>query len=270
MRRRERRLLANRSPEAVFLCWHSLDVGAPPFLGVAPELFDRQLALLRRMGYRSGGSAELAALLAGRRLDAPVAFLTFDDGFVDNFVVGLPILEAHGMGALIYILPPAVDAGGALAWAEVEHHHRARPDVMQSMTWPMVERMAEAGTEFGNHTLSHPHLHELGEEALHEELLEGRRRIVDRLGACRTVAYPFGDWTPRVATAAAATGHDFGFTMPRGGQRTADRLTIPRIAVDARDDERRLRVKLAAAGRTAALSGARPALQRGRRLLLGR
>jgi peptidoglycan/xylan/chitin deacetylase (PgdA/CDA1 family) len=134
----------------------------------------------------------------------------------------------------------------------------------------MVERMAEAGTEFGNHTLTHPHLDELGEDQLHEELLEGRRRIADRLGACRTIAYPFGDWTPRVAAAAAATGHDFGFTMPRGAQRTANRMTIPRIAVDARDDDRRLRVKLAATGRSAALSGLRPALQRGRRLVLGR
>ena len=268
--RRERRILANRSPHAVFLCWHSISDAAPPYLSVPPVLFDRQLALLRRLGYRSGGSAELQALADGRRLEAPVAFLTFDDGFADNYIMGLPILRAHGYGAMVYILPPAVDSGGPLDWPEVAGHAGMRPDVMRSMTWSMVERMAEAGTEFGNHTLTHPHLPALGDEELHEQLLEGRRRVADRLGACRTVAYPFGDWSPRVAAAAAATGHDFGFTMPRGAQRGADRLTIPRIAVDFRDDERRLRLKLGTASRRAALSSLRPALQRGRRMLLRR
>ena len=267
---REQRVLANRSPHAVFLCWHSISDAAPPYLSVPPVLFDRQLALLRRLGYRSGGSAELQALAEGRRLDAPVAFLTFDDGFADNYIMGFPILQAHGYDAMIYILPPAVDSGGLLNWPEVADHAAARPEVMRSMTWWMVERMAEAGTEFGNHTLTHPHLSALGDEELHEELLDGRRRVTSKLGACRTVAYPFGDWSPRVAAAAAATGHDFGFTMPRGAQRRAGRLTIPRLAVDYRDDERRLRLKLASTSRRAALSRLRPALQRGRRMLLQR
>ena len=70
MRRREQRLLANRSPAAVFLCWHSISDAAPPYLAVPPELFDRQLALLRRLGFRAtgsgGGLIELALDLAAQ------------------------------------------------------------------------------------------------------------------------------------------------------------------------------------------------------------
>jgi peptidoglycan/xylan/chitin deacetylase (PgdA/CDA1 family) len=254
-----RRTLANRSGAAAFLCYHSVSGGGPPFLSLPPELFERQLHMLSRAGWKSGTTADLHALAAGRRLDAPRAFLTFDDGFEDNCTVALPLLETYGFTAIVYVIPPLVDAGGALAWPEVEERRAAHPQVMRSMTWPMVERLVEAGCEIGAHTLTHPHLPDLGDEQLREELAESRRLIADRLGSCESVAYPFGDWSPRVAAAAAETGYAFGFTMPRDAQRGAPALTLPRVAVDHRDDPRRLRMKLSAPGRAALLSPVRPA-----------
>ena len=246
--------LRNRSRDATFLCYHSVHPAGPPFLSLSPETFERQLALLRRRGYRTGGRAELRALAAGERSPAPIVFLTFDDGFRDNFTNALPLLEAYGATALVFLLPTAVDAGAALAWPEVRERRDRHPDVFRSLTWPMVEAMAGGGVEFGSHGCRHADLTGLDDEALAEELLESRRRIADRLGDCDTLAYPFGYWDPRVAAAAATAGYRWAFTMPAGAQASATALSIPRIAVDQRDGERRFALKLTPAGRQVTLS----------------
>jgi peptidoglycan/xylan/chitin deacetylase (PgdA/CDA1 family) len=251
---RRRGPLCNRSRAAVFLCYHSVADDGPPFLSVRQEALEQQLMTLRRLGFRSGRQDDLARMARGQGVDGRLVFLTFDDGFVDNYATARPLLDAHGFRALIFLLPPRVDQGDLLEWPRVRGHVEAYPDVMRSLTWPMVESMLEAGHEFGSHTLSHPRLTELGDEELRQELFDSRTRIKERLGRCDSIAYPFGAWTKRVADAAADAGYSYGFTLPYRSQLSADRLTIPRISVDHRDDEARFRRKLIASYRALSLS----------------
>ena len=246
--------LRNRSRRAAFLCYHSIADGGPPWLSIPPGLFERHLRTLRRLGYRSGLRGDLDGLLAGRRPDAPLVFLTFDDAYVDNFTVALPLLREHGFRAMVFLVPPLVDAGAPLAWPEVAEQRRRHPEVMRSMTWAMVEAMAEAGTQFGSHTMSHPKLPTLGDEELRQELLDARVRVAERLGSCDVLAYPFGHWDARVERAAADAGYRFAFSLPDGAQATATALSIPRIPIDHRDHVPRFVAKLAPPGRTVLLS----------------
>lgn len=249
MAARRRGPLCNRSRAAVFLCYHSVADDGPPFTSIGQGAFEQQLRTLTRLGFRSGGQADLERMVRGQRVDERLVFLTFDDGYVDNYATARPLLEAHGFRGLIFILPPRVDQGGVLDWPGVERRVGTHPEVMRSLTWPMVESMAEAGHEIGSHTLSHPMLTELGDEELRQELFDSRVRIKERLGRCDSIAYPFGLWAGRVADAAADAGYSYGFTLPDWSQMSADRLTIPRMMVDHRDDEQRFRRKLSAAYR---------------------
>jgi peptidoglycan/xylan/chitin deacetylase (PgdA/CDA1 family) len=262
MAARRRGPLCNRSRAAVFLCYHSVADRGPPFTSVGQEAFQQQLRTLSRLGFRSGRQDDLERIARGQRFDGRLVFLTFDDGYVDNYATARPLLEAHGFRGLIFLLPPRVDGGGVLDWPGVERRAAAHPEVMRSFTWPMVESMAEAGHEFGSHTLSHPVLTELGDEELRQELLDSRARIRERLGRCDSIAYPFGFWDRRVAEAAADAGYSYGFTLPDGSQMSADRLTIPRVSVDHRDDAPRFRRKLSAAYRALSLSPCRPFARR--------
>jgi peptidoglycan/xylan/chitin deacetylase (PgdA/CDA1 family) len=268
MATRRRGPLCNRSRTAVFLCYHSIADSGPPFTSVAADAFERQLATLRRLGFRSGGHDDLARLARGQGVSGKLVFLTFDDGYLDNYTTAGPLLAAYGFHALIFVLPPRVDSGDVLDWPRVEDRVAAYPHVMRSLTWPMAESMVGHGHEFGSHTLSHPALTELGDEELRQELLDSRTRIIERLGRCDSLAYPFGTWSPSVARAAADAGYSYGFTLPDGSQMGADRLSIPRISVDHRDDEARFRRKLSAPYRVLSLSPCRPIVRRvlGRRL----
>jgi peptidoglycan/xylan/chitin deacetylase (PgdA/CDA1 family) len=258
------RLLRNRSSRATFLCYHSIAPEGPRYLTVSAELLDRQLRELRRRGLRSGDLKALADVAQGRKVE-PTVFLTFDDGFRDNYETALPILRKHGFGAFVFVLPPLVDDGAPLEWPEVAEDCRRYSSTMRSVTWSMLEEMKEGGFEIGSHTLSHPHLPQLRGEALREELWDSRARIVERLGSCDTLAYPFGEWSPGVADAAAECGYRFAFTQPtKTGQRRGAALSIPRINVDYRDESRRFGTKLSPAGKEAFLS---PELAAARRVV---
>jgi peptidoglycan/xylan/chitin deacetylase (PgdA/CDA1 family) len=259
-------LLRNRSGLASFLCYHSIAGEGPRFLTVAPDLFERQLDQLVRLGIDTGGLEDLEDAAAGR-LSRPTVFLTFDDGFLDNYETALPLLRERGMRAFVFVVPPLVDDGGPLAWPEVAEDQRRHPATMRSVDWAMLEEMREGGFEVGSHTLSHPHLADLDPERLRDELSDSRARIVERLGGCETLAYPFGSWSRAVASAAGECGYRFAFTLPTSsGQRRADPLSIPRINVDYRDTESRFAAKLGT-GKRVFLSPGMARLRRGTRAL---
>jgi peptidoglycan/xylan/chitin deacetylase (PgdA/CDA1 family) len=226
----------------------------PRYLTVSAELFERQLAELRKRGLRGGGLAELTAMGEGEKID-PTVFLTFDDGFRDNHTTVLPLLREYGLRAIVFVLPPLVDSGAPLDWPEVADDQSRFPETMRSLTWPMAEEMREGGFEIGSHSLSHRHLPSLGPEELREELWDSRVAIKERLGSCDMLAYPFGEWSQEVEAAAADCGYSFAFTLPtKIGQRTATPLSIPRINVDYRDGGPRFATKLSASGRRVYLS----------------
>ena len=255
---RSRALLGNRSRAAAFFCYHSIADDGPPFLSLPSDVFEQQLATLRRNGWASGKSADLRTVLAGSRPERPLAFLTFDDGFADNERVALPLLREYGMAPMVFVLPSLLDDGGPLAWPEVVERQRAHPNVMRSMDWQAVERMAEAGAEIGSHGLSHRSMIGLDGEALREELVDSRRAVRDRVGRCDALAYPFGHWNPEVARAAADAGYAFAFSVPSNGQPPAGAHAIPRVPVDHRDRGARFHAKLTAAGRRLLLSPMMP------------
>jgi peptidoglycan/xylan/chitin deacetylase (PgdA/CDA1 family) len=262
--------LRNRSRRATFLCYHSIAPEGPTWLTVSPELFERQLRELGRLGVATGGLVELEALAAGKA-GPPTAFLTFDDGFLDNFTTALPLLREHGGRGFVFALPPLLEAGGPFAWPEVAADRERFPATMRSLTWDQLGEMAEGGFEVGSHTLSHRHLPDLHGEELRQELADSRARIRERLGHCDTVAYPFGEWSAEVTAAAAECGYAFAFTLPTAsGQRRAGPHSIPRINVDYRDDEARLRRKLTPLGKELFLSPRVASLRRLARRLRGR
>jgi len=261
------RALGNRTRRAAFLTYHAISDRGPGFLHVPPQTFERQLALLQRRGWAPGTTAGLDALAAGQRPAAPLAFLTVDDGYVDNHAVALPLLRRYGFRAIVFVLPPLVDTGAPLAWPEVAEDQRANPDVMRSMTWAQVSEMVEGGTEIGAHTMTHPKLSALHGEELRQELLDSRRRIIDKLGRCDLFAFPFGDHSPEAMRAVADAGYRYAFAQDGQGSHT--RLTIPRIPVDKRDDERRFGLKLRAPVRMGWLSPLKPAAARAVRRVRG-
>ncbi|MDS9470058.1 polysaccharide deacetylase family protein [Paracoccus sp. MBLB3053] len=111
-----RRLFASKRGGLILLYHRVHDCGADPWrMAVRPESFDRQMAVLGRLGLASNVS-ELAEHLAQDTPGAPRIAVSFDDGYVDNKDAALPILERYGVPATFYITSGAIGHADAFWW----------------------------------------------------------------------------------------------------------------------------------------------------------
>src|SRR3546814_7459901 len=70
----------------------------------SPVNFEHQLAWLARHGYRSISSTEFAGHLNGQPVPSGSILITFDDGYLDNWVYAYPLLKKYGFSALVFLV----------------------------------------------------------------------------------------------------------------------------------------------------------------------
>jgi peptidoglycan/xylan/chitin deacetylase (PgdA/CDA1 family) len=92
---------------AVVLMYHRvLPDGADTFshsgIIVTPETFDRQMAFLARH-FRTLTQTQFRQELAASKFGRRACLVTFDDGWWDNLKYALPVLERHGIPAIVFV-----------------------------------------------------------------------------------------------------------------------------------------------------------------------
>lgn len=106
------------------------------------------------------------------------------------------------------------------------------------MTWAQVREMADAGIEFGSHTVSHPILAMLPPDEIRRELQESRAVIERETGRrCDLLAYPVGKsyaFNDSVVGIARELGYRAALSYIDGieSPREVDRFAIRRVAVE--------------------------------------
>lgn len=223
-------------PESLpILAYHSVSDDATESFrsyAVSPPRFADHLALLRDLGYVSLTLSDAAErLFSGTSLPERAVVLTFDDAFGDFGQRAFPTLMAAGFVATLFV--PSAYVGSTSRWLIREAEHR-RP----VMTWPEIQRVADAGIEVGAHSHTHPELDRLSRPALREELARSKAVLEDRLGREITaVAYPFGYHSRAVRRAAQKAGYAFGCAVGNlSANSLSDRLAIPRLTVKSTAD----------------------------------
>lgn len=194
---------------------------------VAAPTFERQMALLARLGWRGITASEAMPYLRGERAsDGKVCAITFDDGFADTVDTALPILLRHGHRATCYAVSDRL--GRSNAWSE-DTLGVTRPlaDAAQLRQW------LQAGMELGAHTRTHARLPQLDDDRLADEVGGGKRSLEDRFGVAVTqFCYPWGAHDERSVEAVRAAGFEAATTTVRGRARVGvDTLRVPRVHV---------------------------------------
>jgi peptidoglycan/xylan/chitin deacetylase (PgdA/CDA1 family) len=228
------------------LCYHAVSDRWPSELAVPAERLERQLRSLLAGGYRAVTFSEAVAAPQAAKLLA----VTFDDGFQSVIDNGFPVLERLGVPGTVFT-PTAFVGGQTLGWPGIDQWLDGPfADELAPMSWGSLRFLADAGWEIGSHTCSHPHLTEISDEHVANELTESRAALEAELGRrCRSLAYPFGAVDPRVAAAAEAVGYEAAATLPIGFGRPAA-LTWPRVGIYRTDGRWRFRMKVSRAGRS--------------------
>jgi len=227
---------------ALVLCYHAISDEWTDGLAVPARALEGHVTALLRIGYRGAPSG------APHPLPPGTLHVTFDDAYRSVRAV-LPTLRRLGVPVSIFAATAFADDGGVLDIPELRGRADGREDELSTMTWDMLAAAADEGVTIGSHSVSHPHLPSLSDDALRRELRESRQRIEDRLRRpCLTVAYPFGEHDARVRAAATAAGYAVGYGLDRPGG-DIDRFAVPRIDVYRADSRARVIVKALPTGR---------------------
>lgn len=125
------------------------------------DLFERKVAELDRCGFRAAGLDEVHDLQAsgGSPRERSVV-LTFDDGYLDNWVYVYPILKRIGWKGTVYVNPEFVEPGDQVrpnledAWAG----RCAVEDLRATgfLNWAEIRQLDRDGVlEIASHSMSH-------------------------------------------------------------------------------------------------------------------
>jgi peptidoglycan/xylan/chitin deacetylase (PgdA/CDA1 family) len=80
------------------------------YLSIHPDVFEDHLLTLKASGYAGVSLPELFDYVAGKgRLPPRAVVLTFDDGYLDNWVFAFPILRKHGFKGTVFISTDFID-----------------------------------------------------------------------------------------------------------------------------------------------------------------
>jgi len=197
------------------LCYHRFGPGAEPgrsrMLMPAAQ-FEAQLAWLVREGWTALRLADLEAFLEGRRALPPKSVLiTVDDGWESFHRHAFPLLQRHGLPAVLFVTTDIVGTRDGLSWQQLRELSRSG----------LVEIQAH-GKSHRNLAQALPGESEAAwRRALREELLQPPALLQRQLGPgaapVRHLAYPYGATSEAVLQAMAGGPYQLAFTVRAGG-----------------------------------------------------
>jgi peptidoglycan/xylan/chitin deacetylase (PgdA/CDA1 family) len=203
----------------------------PHHFFVRPSDLAAQIGRLRDWGYGLVTFGELVRRV--RRGEARgSAALTFDDGLVDALETLVPLLEAEGACATVFVVS---------GWLG-QPHPEAR--WTRILTEAELRQLAAAGpVEVGAHTVTHPDLRTLSYADALRELRESKEALEALAGRpVEVAAYPFGAATNETREACRETGF-IGACRTSGAGGWNDPYDLPRQAMENRASLLGLRLK---------------------------
>ncbi|MFI2212664.1 polysaccharide deacetylase family protein [Streptomyces sp. NPDC020141] len=196
-------------------------------LSVSPGAFAEQMALLDERGFTPVTTARLGECWrSGGRTPLPrrPVLITFDDGYEGVHRHALPVLAQHGFASTLFV---------STGWLRGAHEEGGALDTM--LDWDQVRELAEAGTEIGGHTHSHPQMDQLDDDRLRYETVRCRDIIADEVGERPlSFAYPFGYSSRRVRETVREAGFAQSLAVgnalarPAQGPYAINRVTVRR------------------------------------------
>lgn len=248
--------MANKHARAVpVLVYHSINRIPGPWT-VSPTNFEAQMRHLADNGYTTLHANEFAAFIEGKaKLPQKSVLITFDDGYLDNYVHAFPVLKWLGLHAVIFAATGLIGVGPTRPNAEMGKSE-ILPECLDQRTWKKaitegsadalmlrwseIQAMEASGVaEIHSHTHSHIRWDQQYPDTrvrvarLEEDLVRSRAALREHLGRdSGHLCWPFGYYEAGLVEAAGEAGFSVLYSMHPGvcTPRT-NPACVPRIVI---------------------------------------
>ena len=150
--------------------------------------------------------------LASQRIKNENWLLTFDDGYVSDYKIVLPLLVKFNAKALFFIITSKIGSPEYLNWGQVRF-------------------LAESGMDIGSHSVSHMDMLSLNQEDVSKELKDSKNIIEDKIGKkIKYFSFPYGRYSKNIVNEAINSGYEYCFSSFPGFHPNNEKL-IPRIGL---------------------------------------
>jgi peptidoglycan/xylan/chitin deacetylase (PgdA/CDA1 family) len=198
-----------------------------PGLFLSTEDFRAQVKWLADNGYTAVTLIQVQdAWYDGGTLPKKPIVLSFDDGYLGQYLFAMPILEKQGWAGQLNLKSEGSD-----------------------LSSKQVKTMYRAGWEIASHTITHPDLTTLDPTSLEHELVGSKQELEKDLGIkIINFCYPAGQYNDEVVKAVEAAGYRGATTVNPGLAEKSMPFELNRIRIDAGDGPDQLAEKLSSAG----------------------
>jgi peptidoglycan/xylan/chitin deacetylase (PgdA/CDA1 family) len=208
-------------PKISVLAYHSVGSVRSPY-SVTISDFRRQIDYLVK-NYRVVSLDEISDYLEGKqRLPKKSVAITFDDGYLDNYVNAYPYLKKYRLSATIFV-----------ATAYIQKEMLLGNVYLPMLSWKEIDEMIKGDIGIGAHTASHPDLSRIDVQSAKKEILESKVEIEKKIRRkVNYFAYPFGIYDNNVVNLI----RNLGFHCAFGGggviRKDTNIFVIPRVEVE--------------------------------------
>ena len=218
-----RALAPKETRGAVILMYHSIS-DSEAFFAVPPGDFERQIGYLADSGRTCVSFSELMRRFYARETLDGLACVTFDDGYRDNRVIALPILQRYSIPASVFV------STGLMGTVRTT----SKGDQLEVMDGPMLADLISGGLV---ECMPHGHMHErlsLLDDSLAATEITASRNAIELITGEPSIyfAYPFGDYSEKTLAILDSLGFKGALTVEEGiAAPDSKPLEMPRMAM---------------------------------------
>lgn len=181
---------------------------------IPPDLFKAHMRILADSGYHTIMPDQLLDYLEyGDSLPEKPLMISFDDGSIGQYDIGVPTLEKHGFRGVFFIMTIATGRKGYLSAAQLKD-------------------ISDRGHLIADHTWDHHSVLEY-DAAAWKKQLDGSVKTLEEITGkpVRYFAYPFGLWSPASFPYLRSSGIRGAFILATKRDSTDPLMTLRRINV---------------------------------------
>ncbi len=181
--------------------YHSVggDYDWPAEIIIDKDAFEKQLQYLQANGYSMLSMEQMIAGFKNNEDMSKSVVLTFDDGYMDNYTVVLPLLQKYNARASFFIVQSKIGKPNYMGHDE-------------------IMALIHAGMDLGSHTINHNILTDIDPKFFAWELSSSKFFLKKEFDMyyVHLLSYPNGEYDDEVIAAAKKYGYNYAVTGKNG------------------------------------------------------